>query len=103
MPSTKATGLDGISINVLKLAAPEIVSSITYICNLSFKTATFPAKWKEAKVTPLHTGGSRHDCSNYRPISVLPYFVEDLRKTRIYAHVCISSKTQSTDRWSIWF
>ena len=30
MPSTKATGLDDISINVLKLAAPEIVSSITY-------------------------------------------------------------------------
>ena len=72
MPSTKATGLDDISINVLKLAAPEIVSSITYICNLSLKTATFPAKWKEAKVTPLHKGGSRHYCLNYRPISVLP-------------------------------
>ena len=44
MPSTKATGLDDISINVLKLAAPEVVSSITYICNLSLKTATFPDK-----------------------------------------------------------
>ena len=72
MPSTKATGLDDISVNVLKLAAPAIVSSITYICNLSLKTTTFPVKWKEAKVTPLHKGGSRHECSNYRPISLLP-------------------------------
>ena len=31
MPSTKATGLDDISINVLNAAASEIVSSITYI------------------------------------------------------------------------
>ena len=86
MPSTKATGLDDISINVLKLAAPEIVSSITYICNLSLKTATFPAKWKEAKVTPLHKGGSRHDCSNYRPISVLPILSKILEK-HVFTHM----------------
>ena len=86
MPSTKATGLDDISINVLKLAAPEIVSSITYICNLSLKTATFPAKWKEAKVTPLHKGGSRHNCSNYRPISVLPILSKILEK-HVFTHM----------------
>ena len=88
MPSTKATGLDDIStcINVLKLAAPEIVSPITYICNLSLKTATFSAKWKEAKVPPLHKGGSRHDCSNYRPISVLPMLSKILEK-HVFTHM----------------
>ena len=86
MPSTKATGLDDISIDVLKLAAPEIVSSITYICNLSLKTATFPAKWKEAKVTPPHKGGSRHDCSNYRPISVVLILSKILEK-HVFKHM----------------
>ena len=86
MPSTKATGLDDISVNVLKLAAPAIVSSITYICNLSLKTATFPVKWKEAKVTPLHKGGSRHECSNYRPISVLPILSKNLEK-HVFTHM----------------
>ena len=32
----------------------------------------FPTVWKEAKVTPLHRGGSKSELNNYRPISVLP-------------------------------
>ena len=53
MSNCKATGLDGFSIQALKLSAPATITSITKICNLSLETGKFPAKWKEAKVTPV--------------------------------------------------
>ena len=70
MPSSKSTGLDGIGVSTLKLAAPAIADSITYICNLSIKTKSFLEKWKEAKVTPIFKKGKTDDCSNYIPIQV---------------------------------
>ena len=72
MSHSKSTGLDGIGVSTLKLAAPAIAYSITYICNLSIKTKSFPEKWKELKVTPIVRKGKTDDCSNHRPISVLP-------------------------------
>ena len=40
--------------------------------NLSLRTCKFPSKWKQAKIIPLHKGGSKDDVNNYRPISLLP-------------------------------
>ena len=51
MANTTATGLDGFSVKILKLAAPAIIAPITKICNLSLATGTFPDKWNEGKVT----------------------------------------------------
>ena len=56
------------------MASPIIAESLTFICNLSIKTGSFPDKWKEAKVKPLHKGGPANGPSNFRPISVLPVF-----------------------------
>ena len=86
MPSSKATGLDGLSINILKLTAPATIASITKICNMSIETGQFPDKWKEAKVTPLFKGGERDECSNYRPISVLPILSKIIEK-HVFVHL----------------
>lgn len=77
---TKATGADNIGPRVLKLAAPYISDSLSYICNQSITSSTFPEKWKEGKVTPLHKNGSKDDTNNYRPISVLPIVSKLLEK-----------------------
>ena len=77
---TKATGADTIGPRLLKLAAPYISESLTFICNQSIANSTFPEKWKEAKVTPLHKNGPRDDTNNYRPISVLPVVSKLLEK-----------------------
>ena len=77
---SKATGCDQIGPRLLKIAAPFIVDSITYICNLSIKNSFFPDKWKNGKVTPLHKSGSKDDVNNFRPISVLPILSKILEK-----------------------
>ena len=77
---TKATGSDNIGPRLLKLAAPYIASEITYICNKSISSSSFPNKWKEAKVSPLHKQGPHDDVNNYRPISILPVLSKILER-----------------------
>ena len=47
---TEATGSDNIGLRLLKLAAPLIAKSLTYICNQTINISTFPDKWKEEKI-----------------------------------------------------
>jgi hypothetical protein len=78
--ATKATGTDNISIKLLKLAGDSITEPLTFIFNLSLFTGIFPDDMKFAKVTPIFKTGSKLDCGNYRPISVLFGSSQDIRK-----------------------
>ncbi len=49
-----------IDMTTVKNVIDGIVKPITYICNLSFQTGTFPSKMKIAKVIPLYKAGYRH-------------------------------------------
>ena len=88
MDSCKATDTDSIGPRLLKFAAPYIADDITYICNHSINSSTFPSKWKEAKVSPLHKNGPHDDVNNYRPISILPVLSKVLEK---HVHDCLSA------------
>ena len=78
--TSKSTGTDNIGPRLLNLAAPHIADSLTFICNHSINNSTFPNKWKEAKVVPLHKNGPHEDVNNYRPISILPVMSKMLEK-----------------------
>ena len=80
IPSNKATGLDGISVRVLKEALPVISSSLALIYNASISSGVFPAAFKIAKVLPLHKKDSIQERGNYRPISVLPILSKPLER-----------------------
>ena len=67
----KATGTDGLPACMIKDVASVISSPLSYIVNLSLKTGTIPAEWKEARVTPIYKSGPKNLFDNYRPISVL--------------------------------
>ena len=68
----KATGSDGISAKILKMAEPSVSQSLTHLFNASLQAGQSPSAWKRARVTPLFKGGTAADCDNFRPISVLP-------------------------------
>ena len=66
-----ATGLDGLSSQMLKMSASVMAKPLTVIFNQSIACGYFPTRWKTARVTPIHKSGSRTDKNNYRPISIL--------------------------------
>jgi len=68
----KATGLDGFSARMLKMAAPGISDSVTSLFNVCLESGQMPDEWKLAKVTPVPKVSSPDSTDKYRPISVLP-------------------------------
>ena len=68
----KATGADGISAKLLRMATPGIPTSLTKLFNYSLKTRQIPRDWKAAHVTPVHKKDVKELAENYRPVSVLP-------------------------------
>ena len=63
--------LDGLDTKILKLAAPLIADTLTYVYNLYIMKDTFPCAFKKAKVIPVYKSGNSADPSNYRPISIV--------------------------------
>ena len=78
--TSKAAGLDKFAGKFLKDGASILVTPITQICNLSILLSTFPKKCKTAKLKPLFKKGSRTECKNYRPISLLPLVSKIIEK-----------------------
>ena len=77
----KATGKDGISPKILKIAKPVIVKPITTLINKTIETAEFPEKLKEAAVVPCFKKNNALDKTNYRPVSILPYISKFFERT----------------------
>ena len=67
----KAPGPDGVSPFLLKHCAGELSHPLTLIFRQCLATRTWPAAWKEARVTPVHKKRDKSDPANYRPISLL--------------------------------
>ena len=67
-----ATGPNSIPNFILKEFEKELKTSLTIITNMSFITGQFPTKGKEAQVIPSFKRGDKLECSNCRPISLLP-------------------------------
>ena len=69
----KATGFDGISAKMIKLAKPVVTGPITSLINKSIETSIFPDQLKVTQVQPLFKNKTDQlDKANYRPVSVLP-------------------------------
>ena len=80
LKQTGTRGLDCLDGKILKLAAPVITDTLTYIYNLCLDKLYFPRAFKQAKVIPLYKSGSPSDPSNYRPISILSVLSKPLEK-----------------------
>ena len=72
LKASKASGLDNISLCMMKDAAVAVAKPLTQIVNESLSQGTVPSEWKYTKITPLYKKGMSTDMDNYLPISVLP-------------------------------
>ena len=81
LKNSSATGHDDINTNALKKMLPSILTSLTYVINLSLHHGVFPRIWKLAKVMPLwKNSGDKTEMKFYRPIALLPCFSKVLEK-----------------------
>jgi len=63
--------VDVTSNKILKLCMYTISKPLTYICNGSLNTGTFPERFKLAIMRPIHKKGDKNEINNYRPLSLL--------------------------------
>ena len=121
LDESKATGLDNINANFLKMSSQIISKYLCHIFNLSIKTSIYPSLFKFAKVKPIYKNkGSKFDVFNYRPIAILPlvskvlerhikkHLINFLTKYKlIYSHQsgfrenhsCQTALTAMVERW----
>ena len=78
--TTHSEGTDGIDPKIAKHSIETIKSPLAAIINCSLTTGVIPYSLKTAKVVPIFKSGDRQHISNYRPISVLPYFSKFFEK-----------------------
>ena len=76
----KSPGFDGVLCVLVKSVIHILCYPLCDIINLSLNTGIVPDKLKIAKVIPVYKKGSKDDLSNYRPISILPFFSKILEK-----------------------
>lgn len=72
LSKSKSTGLDQISVRLLRECGDPISDSSCAIFNRSIASGIFSDDWKCSKVIPLFKQGKRDDLNNYRPISIIP-------------------------------
>ena len=67
----KATGPDGISPKLLKLAGRSVTAPLTVIFNQSLRETSVPSTWKCARIKTTHKKGDITERENYRHLSIL--------------------------------
>ena len=88
--STHSAGLDEIDPSIMRSIIEDVAIPLSNIFNCSLSTGIVPSALKLAKVVPIFKQGSHEDITNYRPISILPYFskiLEKLMYNRLYDFV----------------
>ena len=87
IPSSSASGPDGVPAILLKNCAKELCHPIKIIWEESFTSGVVPKFYKETNITPLFKKGDRAKAVNYRPVAltslVIKIYERVLRKNMV--------------------
>ena len=73
MKNNKATGDDGIPIDMLKLGGYMTCKKIARLFTNCLRDRSTPKEWGNAVIILLHKKGDKLDVNNYRPISLISH------------------------------
>lgn len=80
LKNKKSTGVDCISVQILKSVADVVCEHFAHLINLSISTGKFPKILKKSIVVPIYKKGDVNEITNYRPISLLSVFSKVFEK-----------------------
>ncbi|XP_026084958.1 uncharacterized protein LOC113060279 [Carassius auratus] len=69
--NNKATGPDGIPVEILKEGGPRLWQHIHHLLINVWERAEFPSELRDAQIVTIFKKGDRAECGNYRGISLL--------------------------------
>ena len=69
----KASGSDGISVELFQILKDEAVKLLHSICQQTWKTQQWPQDWKRSGFISIPKKGNAKECSYYRTIALIPH------------------------------
>ena len=67
----KASGGDGIPVELLQILKDDAVKVLHSICQQIWKTQQWPQDWKRSVFFPIPKKGNAKECSNYHTIALI--------------------------------
>ena len=67
----KASGGDGISVELFQILKDDAVKVLHSICQQIWKTQQWPQDWKRSVFIPISKKGNAKECSNYHTIALI--------------------------------
>ena len=68
----KASGIDGIPIELYSSDIKYFTSLLSTLSNTIFDSADYPDDWAQGLIYPVHKKGDKSDPQNYRIVSLIP-------------------------------
>ena len=71
----KASGGDGIPVELFQILKDDAVKVLHSICQQIWKTQQWPKDWKRSDFIPILKNGNAKECSNYCTVALIPQIV----------------------------
>ena len=71
--TNKASGGDGISVELFQILKDDAVKVLNSICQRIWKTQQWPQDWKRSVFIPIPKKGNAKECSNYCTIALISH------------------------------
>ena len=69
----KASGGDGITVELLQILKDDAVKVLNSVCQRIWKTQHWPQDWKRSDFIPIPKKGNVKECLNYHTIALISY------------------------------
>ena len=99
---SKPTGLDRISVRLIRECTELICVPMCDLFNHSFRQGKLPEDYKSVRLAPVFKQDDRDNVNSLRPVSVIPVVgvLERILYEQLYAHSTVRALLEATDSWA---